>query len=452
VDHRTARRDRTKSIEDDLKLLQIAIDNLGDLPGIVHHPSLPTSGMRAPCSEGSLTAFDEGDTMTSLIADIGADLATIRAWRHRIHARPELAFEERVTSGFVAEKLKSWGWDVIEGIGRTGVVASLTVGGSPRSVGLRAELDALPVFEASEADHRSTVPGCSHTCGHDGHTTMLLAAARHLARTRAFEGTVRCIFQPAEETMGGALAMIDDGLFERFPVDSIFSLHNMPGLERGDLYFRTGPVLSAVDTWEIVLTGKGGHGSMPERCVDPVVAGASLVMALQTIVSRNVGWKDAAVVTIGAFLAGEAANVVPEEAILRLSIRTATPEIRDLVLGRVRAITAAQASSFGVEYEIREGTAGAVVVNDAATTATCAAVAAGLLGEDRVHVDGPAFMASDDFAFFLAPDRPGAYAFIGNGDTPMVHHPKYDFDDRILPIGAAYWVALAERILAPSGS
>lgn len=398
----------------------------------------------------TVTPFSEGQTMTSLIDEIGADLATIRSWRHRIHARPELSFEERVTASFVAEKLGSWGWDVVEGIGRTGVVASLTVGDSARSIGLRAELDALPVFEATEVDHRSTIPGCSHTCGHDGHTTMLLAAARHLARTRSFDGTVRCIFQPAEETMSGALAMIADGLFDRFPVDSIFSMHNMPGLERGDLYFRTGPVLSAVDTWEIVLTGKGGHGSMPERCVDPVVAGASLVMALQTVVSRNVGWKDAAVVTIGAFLAGEAGNVVPQEAILRLSIRTATPEIRDLVLGRVRAITAAQALSFGVEHEIREGTAGAVVINDPAVTATCVGVASGLLGEERVHADGPGFMASDDFAFFLAPERPGAYAFIGNGDTPMVHHPKYDFDDRILPIGAAYWVALAEHLLAPS--
>jgi hippurate hydrolase len=384
----------------------------------------------------------------SLIQTLAADLPTFSAWRHHIHQNPELAFEERATAAFIAEQLRSWGWEVVEGVGRTGVVASLSAGTSTRAIGLRADIDALPIAEAAESDHKSRVPGRSHTCGHDGHTTMLLAAARHLARTRAFDGTVRCFFQPAEEIMGGALAMIDDGLFDRFPVDAVLGLHNMPGLERGKLYFRPGPVMAAVDNWEIVLTGKGSHGSMPERSIDPVVAGAALVMALQTIVSRNVAPKDAAVVSVGAFLAGEAGNVIPQQAILRLSIRTSTPETRRLVLDKVRAITAAQALSYAVDHEIHEGIAGAVLVNDPTTTATCISVANDLLGADAVDADGPTFMGSEDFAF-MAQRRPAAYAFVGNGDTPMVHHPMYDFDDRNLPIGAAYWVALSEHWLAP---
>ena len=276
---------------------------------------------------------------------------------------------------------------------------------------------------------------------------MLLAAARHLARTRAFDGTVRCIFQPAEEVMGGALAMIADGLFDRFPVDAVFGMHNMPGLEQGKLYFRPGPIMAAVDNWEIVLTGKGSHGSMPERSIDPVVAGASLVMALQTVVSRNVAPKEAAVVSVGAFQAGDAGNVIPQQAILRLSIRSATPATRALVLERVRAVATAQAIAFAVECEIHEGTPGAVLVNDPAATATCVGIAESVFGANRVDADGPTYMGSEDFAF-LAQRRPGVYALIGNGDTAMVHHPMYDFDDRNLPIGAAYWVAVAEHWLS----
>lgn len=385
--------------------------------------------------------------MNALVETLAADLPTFRSWRHHIHRNPELAFEERQTGTYVADLLEGWGFEVERGVGGTGVVASLTAGTSPRAIGLRADMDALPVAEAGESDHRSVVAGRSHTCGHDGHTAMLLAAARHLARTRAFDGTVRCIFQPAEEVMGGALAMIDDGLLERFPVDAVFGLHNMPGLEQGKLYFRPGPIMAAVDNWEIVLTGKGSHGSMPERSIDPVVAGASLVMALQTIVSRNVAAKEAAVVSVGAFLAGDAGNVIPHQAILRLSIRTATPATRTLVLDRVRAITAAQALAFGVEHAIREGTPGAVLVNDEGGTETCVAIAASVFGADKVDADGPTYMGSEDFAF-LAQRRPGVYAFIGNGDTAMVHHPMYDFDDRNLPVGAAYWVAVAEHWLA----
>ncbi|WP_333823011.1 M20 aminoacylase family protein [Pinisolibacter sp.] len=384
--------------------------------------------------------------MHALLEDLTTEQPSITVWRHHLHRHPELAFGETQTAAYIADLLETWGWDVTRGVGKTGVVASLTVGTSGKAIALRADTDALPVREAGESDHKSTVDGRSHTCGHDGHSAMLLAAARRLAKTRNFDGTVRLIFQPAEEVMGGAMAMIEDRLFERFPVDAVFGMHNMPGLEQGKLYFTSGPVMAAVDNWEIELTGKGTHGSMPEKGIDPVVAGASLVMALQTIVSRNVAAKDSAVVSVGAFLAGDAGNVVPQTAVLRLSVRSSAPATRSFVLDRIRRITAAQAVSYGVEYEIREGPAGAVLVNDPVHTAICAEVAKGLLGESRVSTDGPTFMGSEDFAFFAA-RRPGTYCFIGNGDTPMVHHPMYDFDDRNLPVGAAYWVALTEHYL-----
>ena len=384
--------------------------------------------------------------MDTLINALSADHEEMKAWRHHLHRHPELAFDEHGTARYIAELLRGWGYEVTEGIGKTGVVARMRCGEGDRSIGLRADTDALAVQEMVDSDHKSTVEGKSHTCGHDGHSAMLLGAAQYLARTRAFNGTVNLIFQPAEEIMGGAVAMIEDGLFERFPMDAVFGMHNMPGLERGKLYFTAGPIMAAVDNWEIVLTGKGSHGSMPEKSIDPVVAGASLVMALQTIVSRNVAPLDSAVVSVGAFLAGDAGNVIPQTATLRLSIRSSKPETRKLVLDKVRAITAAQAAAFGVSFEIREGAPGAVLVNNPAQTEACAAIARELLGEDQVVMPGPTFMGSEDFAYY-AQQKPGTYCFIGNGDTPMVHHPMYDFDDRNLPIGAAWWVAVTEHFL-----
>ena len=384
--------------------------------------------------------------MTKLLNALTADHEDMKAWRHHLHRHPEVAFDEHQTARYIARLLRDWGYDVTEGIGRTGVVASLTVGDGRKAIGLRADIDALAVQETISSDYRSTVAGKSHTCGHDGHSAMLLGAAQYLAREKCFNGTVHLIFQPAEEVMGGAPAMIADGLFERFPMDAVFGLHNMPTLERGKLYFTAGPVMAAVDNWEIVLTGVGSHGSMPERSIDPVVAGAALVMALQTIVSRNVAAKDSAVVTVGAFLAGDAGNVIPQSATLRLSTRTSKPETRKLVLDRIRSITAAQAAAFGVTYEIREGAPGAVLVNDPAQTEEVAQVARKVLGDEQVVMPGPTFMGSEDFAYY-AQRKPGTYAFIGNGDTPMVHHPMYDFDDRNLPVGAAYWVAIAQHYL-----
>ena len=384
--------------------------------------------------------------MNELLNALSADQEQMQSWRHHMHRHPEVAFDEHNTARYIADLLRCWGYTVTEGVGKTGVVASLTVGDGKKAIGLRADTDALAVQELTDSDHKSTIPGKSHTCGHDGHSAMLLGAARYLAEKKPFNGTVHLIFQPAEEVMGGAPAMIADGLFERFPMDAVFGMHNMPSLERGKLYFTAGPVMAAVDNWEIVLTGVGSHGSMPERSVDPVVAGASLVMALQTIVSRNVAPLDSAVVSVGAFLAGDAGNVIPQTATLRLSIRSSKPETRKLVLDKVRAITAAQAAAFGVSFEIREGAPGAVLVNNPAQTEACAAIARELLGEDQVVMPGPTFMGSEDFAYY-AQHKPGTYCFIGNGDTPMVHHPMYDFDDRNLPVGAAYWVALTEHFL-----
>jgi hippurate hydrolase len=385
--------------------------------------------------------------MNAIVKAFEARLETIKAWRHHLHQHPELSSEEVNTARYIADLVKSWGYDVSEGVGKHGVVASMTVGEGQKSIGLRADIDALPIQEDNDLPYKSSVEGVSHLCGHDGHSTMLLAAGEYLARTRNFKGTVRLIFQPAEETMAGGPAMIKDGLFERWPVDAVFGMHNMPGLELGKLYFRDGEMMAAVDNWEIELTGKGSHGSMPELSIDPVVAGSSLVMALQTIVSRNVSPHNKAVVTVGAFIAGQAGNVIAQSALLRLSIRTTTPEDRTLVLGKVRSLAETQAESFGCAYEIRQGVAGAVLVNDPDETAKAAAIAAKAFGADAVIYPGPSYLGSEDFAFMLQ-EKKGTYCLVGNGDTAMVHHPQYIFDDDILATGAAYWVTLTEQYLA----
>ena len=385
--------------------------------------------------------------MNAFVKEFEGRLETLKGWRHHLHKHPELSFEEAETARYIADLVKSWGFEVVEGIGRYGVVTSLTAGSGTKAIGLRADTDALPIQEDNDLPYKSDTPGVAHLCGHDGHSTMLLAAGEYLARTRHFNGTVRLIFQPAEETMGGGPAMIEDGLFERWPVDAIFGMHNMPGLELGKLHFRDGAMMAAVDNWEIELTGKGSHGSMPELSVDPVVAGSSLVMALQTIVSRNMSPHNSAVVTVGAFLSGNAGNVIAQSAILRLSIRTTTPEDRKLVLDKVRLITKMQAEGFSCSHEIREGVPGAVLVNDAAETAKASAIARDAFGEDAVMYPGPSYLGSEDFAFMLQ-KKAGTYCLLGNGDTPMVHHPQYIFNDAILPVGAAYWVALTERYLS----
>lgn len=384
--------------------------------------------------------------MNALVEEFKSKLEPIKAWRHHLHKHPELSFEEENTARYLADLVKSWGYDVAEGVGKHGIVASLTAGTGTKSIGLRADTDALPIQEDNDLPYKSEVPNVAHLCGHDGHSTMLLAAGEYLARTKNFNGTVRLIFQPAEEIMGGGPAMIEDGLFERWPVDAVFGMHNMPGLQLRKLHFHDGAMMAAVDNWEIELTGKGSHGSMPELSVDPVVAGSSLVMALQTIVSRNVSPHNSAVVTVGAFISGNAGNVIAQSAILRLSIRTTTPEDRKLVLDKVRSITKTQAESFGCTHEIRQGPPGAVLVNDPDETAKAAAIARTAFGDDAVVYPGPSYLGSEDFAFMLQKKK-GTYCLLGNGDTPMVHHPQYVFDDTILPMGAAYWVTLTEQYL-----
>lgn len=384
--------------------------------------------------------------MNEILNAMEAERAEIEQWFDHMHRNPELSMQEEKTAQFIADLVRQWGYEVETGVGKYGVVASLKAGTSDKAIGLRADFDALPIQEDNDLPYKSTVDGVAHLCGHDGHTAMLLAAGKYLARTKNFDGTVRLIFQPAEETMEGAPAMIKDGLFERFPVDAVFGMHNMPGLELGKLYFTEGFTMAAVDNWEIELTGKGSHGAMPELGIDPVVAGSALVMALQSIVARNVAPANSAVVTVGAFQAGQAGNVVAHSAVLRLSIRTTTDDDREMVLHRVRTLTAGIADAYGCTYEIREGVPGAVLINDAEETKKAFDIAKEAFGEDNVVFPGPTYLGSEDFAFMLQ-QRPGTYCFLGNGDTPMVHHPRYVFNKDLLPIGAAYWAALTEGYL-----
>ena len=384
--------------------------------------------------------------MNDILAKVTAEKTSTEEFFKYMHAHPELSFEESGTAKYIAEKLRSWGYEVTEGIGKTGVVARMKVGEGKASIGLRADTDALPVEEAAGLEFKSTVPGVSHMCGHDAHAAMLMGAAEYLAKTKNFNGTLNLVFQPAEEIMGGAVAMLKDGLLEKFPMDRIFGMHNMPSLPLGVMHLTEGPIMAAVDNWEVVLTGKGSHGSMPEKSIDPVVAGSALVMALQTIVSRNVAPMDAAVVSVGAFLAGDAGNVIPQTATLRMSTRTRTPETRLMVLDKIRSITKAISEAYNVSYTINEGQPGAVLVNDPEQTRECVRLSQEVFGEDNVVCPGPTFMGSEDFAFF-AQKLPATYVFVGNGNTPMVHHPEYVFDMSNLPRGVAYWVAIAQNFL-----
>ena len=372
--------------------------------------------------------------------------------RRDIHRHPELGLAENRTAQLVAERLQAWGYEVHRGLATTGVVGVLRRGSGTRRLGLRADMDALPIQEASGREWASVHDGVMHACGHDGHTATLLAAAKVLAERGAFDGTLTLIFQPAEEHPGGARLMIEQGLFERFPCDAIYALHNMPGQPQGLLMFRDGPTMASSDDVTIVLTGVGGHGAMPHRAADPIVAGASIVMALQTIVSRNVDPQQAAIVTVGAFHAGRANNVIPESVTMELSVRALDPAVRELLEQRIRALVAAQAESFGVRAEVRYHRDYPVLVNTPAETAFAREVARELVGEAGVLEQVPALTGSEDFAVMLE-HCPGSYLMIGNGageGSCMVHHPGYDFDDANIAMGAAFWVLLAERYLQAS--
>ncbi|MBS0594771.1 MAG: amidohydrolase [Proteobacteria bacterium] len=376
------------------------------------------------------------------------------ALRRDIHHHPELPFEERRTSDLVAERLAAWGYRVERGLGGTGVVGQIRRGDGRRALGLRADMDALPIKEATGLAYASRNEGVMHACGHDGHTAMLLAAAKVLAESGGFSGTLNLIFQPAEEygtSDSGAVRMMDDGLFDKYPCDAIFGMHNMPGWPQGHLVFREGAMMASSDKVYITLVGHGGHGAVPHKAADPVVAAASLVMALQTVVARNVDPLLTAVVTVGVLQAGRANNVIPDRAHLELSVRALDPEVRSLLQQRITDITHAQAQSFGVKAEIDYRRGYAVLINSKDETELARRVGTELVGAERVVVQGPPLTGSEDFAFMLE-KRPGCYLLIGNGEGEqagacMVHNPGYDFNDANVAVGAAYWALLARRFL-----
>jgi len=389
--------------------------------------------------------------MSSLIDDLQQHSEEFIGIRRDIHRHPELAFGEHRTAALVAEKLEAWGYQVERGLGGTGLVGRLVRGDGKRHLGIRADMDALPIDEATGLSYASCNHGVMHACGHDGHTAMLLAAAHHLATRGRFTGTLNLIFQPAEEGGGGALRMMEDGLFDKYPCEAVFAMHNMPGIPQGRFSLREGAAMASSDYATVTVRGVGGHGALPHRSADPVVAAASIVMALQSVVSRNIDPLHAGVLTVGAIHAGKANNVIPASATLEISMRALDREVRTLLERRLKAIVAAQAESFGCEAEIDFRPGYAVLVNTPQETAFAREVALELVGAERVTLQGPPLTGSEDFAFMLE-KVPGSYLLIGNGDGDsagacMVHNPGYDFNDDNVALGAAYWVLLAERFL-----
>jgi hippurate hydrolase len=385
--------------------------------------------------------------------------APVVALRRDLHRHPELGLQEFRTSQVLAEQLESWGYRVTRGLATTGLVAQLKRGSGGKRLGLRADMDALPIHETNDFAHCSLHAGVMHACGHDGHTAMLMAAAQYIAQEVDFSGTLNLIFQPAEEHPGGAQIMIKEGLFERFPCDAIFAAHNMPGVAAGELVFIEGPAMASSDDVTITLTGVGGHGAMPHRAQDPIVAAAAIVMTLQTIVSRNVDPQHTAVITVGSLVAGKANNVIPASARLELSVRSLDREVRDLLQSRITSLVTAQAQSLGVLAQIDYKRDYPVLVNTAAETELARQVGTELLGAERITRQGRPLTGSEDFAFMLE-HCPGSYFMIGNGTGAgegtsasaaahacMVHNPGYDFNDDILPVGAAFWALLTQRYL-----
>ena len=384
------------------------------------------------------------------IINRAAELAEdAKVWRRDFHQHPELLYEVHRTAARVAELLTSFGVDeVVTGIGRTGVVGVIRGREpSPRVIGLRADMDARPLQEVSDIPHKSTIPGRMHACGHDGHTAMLLGAARYLAETRNFAGTAVVIFQPAEEGGAGGRAMVDDGLMERFGIEEVYGLHNAPGLPLGAVSTRVGAVMAAADTFEVRLKGLGGHAARPNKCVDPIIAGAQIVTALQTIVARNVDPVESAVLSITRFHAGTSAdNIIPQTAIIGGTVRTLDEEVRRLMDKRFKDLVTAMASGMGVEVEIDYEWGYPVVVNHAEQTAFAARVARDVVGPDQVKTDMPPRLGGEDFAYMLQA-RPGAFVFMGIGDGAGVHHPEYDFNDDVIPHGISYWAKLVETAM-----
>jgi len=379
-----------------------------------------------------------------------ADLADeITVWRRDLHENPEVLYETVRTAGKVAELLESFGVDeVTTGIGKTGVVGVIKGrnGGTGRTIGLRADMDALPIEEETQKPYASKVPGKMHACGHDGHTAMLLGAAKYLSETRNFDGTVVVIFQPAEEGGAGAKAMIDDGLMTRWPIDEVYGMHNYPGMPIGEFAIRKGPIMAATDEFKITVTGKGGHAAKPHQTIDPVVAGAKIVSALQTIASRNADPLDSVVVSVTVFNAGSAFNVIPQEAVLRGTVRSLNPEMRDLAEQRMEGIVKSIAEAFDATAELHFRRGYPVTANHDEQTDFAAGIAEGIAGEGKVNRNIAPMMGGEDFSYMLE-ERPGAFIFAGNGDSAGLHHPEYDFNDDLIPVGCSYWVKLVETAL-----
>jgi hippurate hydrolase len=385
----------------------------------------------------------------NLVPEIQALEAQMRDWRHHLHAHPETAFEESATAAFVADTLARLGLEVHTGLARTGVVGVLRHGTGRRAIGLRADLDALHIEEASGVSYQSRHPGRMHACGHDGHTTMLLGAAQALAQRRNFTGTVYFIFQPAEENEGGGRMMVEEGLFDRFPMEAVYGLHNWPRKPFGTFATREGPLMGAYDIFEIVATGKGGHAAMPYATRDPMLFAAHMINALQTIVARNLHPQDAGVVSVTQVHGGDTWNVIPEQVVLRGTVRTFRREVQDLIEARIRGLAAGVASTFEMAATVRYERRYPSTVNTAAETAHAVRAARSVVGDAQVETDPVPELGSEDFAFMLQAKR-GCYVWMGTGegeDTVNVHNPRYDFNDRALAIGGSYWVTLAEQQL-----
>ena len=375
----------------------------------------------------------------------------MQKWRRDIHAHPEIAFEEHRTAKFVAEKLKDFGLEVETGIAGTGVVGTLKKGTGNRSIGLRADLDALLINEANEFEYKSKIPGKMHACGHDGHTTMLLGAAEYLSIKGNFDGTIHFIFQPAEENEGGGKVMVDQGLFEKYPVEAVYGMHNIPGMPVGSFAVKPGPIMASFDIFNLRIIGKGGHAAMPQTTIDPILIGTKIVDSYQSIVSRYINPQEPVVLSVTQFHGGDAYNVIPNEIEIKGTVRCFSSTVQASVEEKMEKIASSICSAYGAksnfEYERRYP----ATVNSPDEVETSLKVAKGISGDDMVNSSPTPSMGSEDFAFMLQ-EKPGSYIWIGNGDEKgscMLHNPGYDFNDEILPIGATYWVEMAQEILSP---
>jgi hippurate hydrolase len=376
---------------------------------------------------------------------IAAFAEEMKGWRRHLHRHPELGFDCPATAAFIAERLREIGVDELhEGIAKTGLVAILNGQGPGPTIGLRADMDALPIAETSGAAHASTVPGRMHACGHDGHVTMLLGAARYLAETRRFSGRVALIFQPAEEDGGGGQVMVQEGMMDRFGIDRVFGIHNAPNVPFGQFQTTPGPLMASVDTATVTVTGRGGHGATPHDCIDPVVAVVGMVGAIQTIIPRNVHALDEAVISVTQIHAGTASNIIPETAMFCATIRCFRPEVRALLRRRVHEIVAGHAAAYGVTAEVEYDWGYPATVNHPEEAAFAAEVAVEIVGEDLVEPNANREMGSEDFSYMLEA-RPGAYLFMGTGPGAGLHHSAYDFNDEAAPLGASFFARLVER-------